>query len=425
MPSTDRALGALVKRGLAAAALAAGMAGSVPAAAQTLSTPTAASDYGVLLSPDRGPWVIGEVRFSGNTAMSESDLLSKVRARRGNLYMPEDVAGDLDALRLTGGFVSVSAREYAIPNQPVPADYASLSASPNMVRLVFTVSEKVALPIETAIPVVQAPPPPPAPPAPPVQASTAAPKAPPGPPPPAPVSGVVLTPTAYRGFGALNEPGLGLDFNGVYYIGRLYGKNNLNFTTERTNYLDRIGLWLLSVDGKLQLQSEGTIRPAMAAGGQGYFMFRDSPQPSITTPGVSVTVSGKSTKVLSDAYIVFSKNFHGVRSSLGYMQGNFGDLAANLTEFLSPESFTFNGEPGRTAQSKSVLFANILILPRKEYPLAVEFLKPEGMARGPFLLNFKIGYFLHLNFDLSYLRYQGGYDLLGVFQFRTNYFPRR
>ena len=48
-----------------------------------------------------------------------------------------------------------------------------------------------------------------------------------------------------------------------------------------------------------------------------------------------------------------------------------------------------------------------------------------GAARNPMLINFKIGRFLKLNFDLALLKYQGGYDLLGLFQFRYNHFPKK
>ena len=67
-----------------------------------------------------------------------------------------------------------------------------------------------------------------------------------------PLSGIVLMPTAYRGRGR-NSIGLGLDFNAAYYIGRLYGKNTYSWTTEKKNYLDRVGVWLLSADSKMQV----------------------------------------------------------------------------------------------------------------------------------------------------------------------------
>ena len=55
------------------------------------------------------------------------------------------------------------------------------------------------------------------------------------------LSGIVLMPTAYRGRGK-NSIGLGLDFNAAYYIGRLYGKNKYEWTIDKKNYLDRVGV---------------------------------------------------------------------------------------------------------------------------------------------------------------------------------------
>jgi hypothetical protein len=117
------------------------------------------------------------------------------------------------------------------------------------------------------------------------------------------------------------------------------------------------------------------------------------------------------------------------------MQGNFGEFVADLTEYLSPQALRFAGHPdcvgsptctgGHIARSKSVLFVNAMILPKPQYPLAIEVVKPQGMVLNPVLFNFRLGYFLKLNFDLSYLKFNGGWDLLGTFQFRTNYYPRR
>lgn len=374
---------------------------------------TAAQNFGIPIDPKRGPWVIGDVQFIGNTTTPLLDLQSRVRAHKGILYTPEDVDADVGAIMGLGKFNQVTPSVYAIPGSPVPPGFATIAASTNTVRLVFGLVEKGA-PYAVAISTSAGG----------VRISTM-PANIPREPPPAAVSGVVLTPTAYRGLGYFNRPGLGLDFNGVYYIGRLYGKNNLSYTTERTNYLDRIGFWLLSADGKMQLQSEGTWRPAVAAGGQAYLTFRDSPQPSVTTPSVTATVTTKTTQVLTDAYFVVSKNLHGVRASAGFMEGNVGNLVTNLTEFLSPQAFTFDGHPGQTATSHNVFFASLVTFPKPAYPLGVELFKPQGMAMNPWLLNFKLGYFLHLNFDLAYLKFQGGYDLLGDFQFRFNYFPSR
>lgn len=400
---------------LANASLLALILGAVsPASAQSLgepvfSTPTivlsTTPDFGPRLDPGNGPWVLGDVRFFGGRSVSEYSLRTKVRAKRGSLYTPNDVSGDVSALLGMNVFSSVSAGLFAT-EEPIPQQYTGIVVSSTMVRLVFFLEEKGA-------------------PAPAPVATSTAPLRSEDRVPPASVSGVIFTPTAYRGLGRYNRPGLGLDFNGVYYIGRLYGKNSLDYTTRKTNYIDRLGIWFLLADAKMQLQSETTWRPAMAAGVQGVFTFRDAPQPSIQTPGVTVNVSRKTTRVLSDAYLVFSKKIGPVRSSVGYMQGNFGDSVGFLTEFLSPQALLLNGHANQSAQSKSALFASLLALPKPAYPLAVEFIKPNGMALSPYLLNFKLGYFLKLNFDLAYIKFKGGWDLMGMFQFRYNYFPSR
>ncbi|MBI5202305.1 MAG: hypothetical protein HY925_12015 [Elusimicrobia bacterium] len=385
---------------------------ALPAGAQpsepVVSSPTvvlpAAPDFGPRLPATSGPWVIGDVRFYGAVTVSDYALRSKVRAKRGSLYGPNDIQGDVQGLLEMGVFSAVSSGLFAT-DEPVPEQYTGIVASTGNVRLVFFVEEKGK---PAAAPAVSTAP---------LRAEDRV--------PPAAVSGLIFTPTAYRGLGRYNRPGLGLDFNGVYYIGRLYGKNSSDYTTRKTNYIDRIGAWFVSADGKMQLQSETKWRPAMAAGVQGYFTFRDSPQPSIQTPGVTVNVSQKTTRALADAYVVFSKKFGPVRGSAGVMQGNFGDAVPLLSEFLSPQAMTFNGLPGRIASAKTTFFCSLLSLPKPAYPLGFEFIKPNGMALSPYLINFKLGYFLKLNFDIAYLKFKNGYDLLGMFQFRYNYFPSR
>jgi hypothetical protein len=229
-----------------------------------------------------------------------------------------------------------------------------------------------------------------------------------------------------------------LDFNAAYIIGRLYGKNTYPNAPEHTNYIDRIGLWLLQADGKMQIQSDHGWRPAVAVGGQGTLMFRDSGQPNINAPSVQAQVNAKSTQVLGDAYVVASKEIHKVRTSVGVMQGNIGDLAANLSEYLSPEALVYykhnpsdfpsGAYPAQSTFaptiSRTVPFGSVLYLIKPDYPIGFEVMKFNGAYGNPLLINFKLGRFLHLNFDVGYLKFDGGYDLLGLFQFRYNHFPR-
>ena len=149
------------------------------------------------------------------------------------------------------------------------------------------------------------------------------------------------------------------------------------------------------------------------------------PQPSLNSPTTSVKISADTTNALADAYFVFSKKFRGLRTSMGYARGNGAERIAMLSEFLNEDALKFIGHPNQQAKSKDLVFASLLLLPTPTQPLAVEFVKPNGMALSPWLINFKLGYFLKLNFDISYLRFNGGWDMLGTFQFRYTHFPRK
>ncbi|MBI5881907.1 MAG: hypothetical protein HZB91_02235 [Elusimicrobia bacterium] len=372
-----------------------------PAQASTATVPSVFPSSQTALSTDQGPWVLGEVLiFSGAKVSAEPSWREKVRGHRGMLYTKADIADDVEKLVATRRFDGVEPVLFEIPGSPVPPEYASISAVPNQVRLVYRVAEKPAPP--------------------------AAPQADKPQTPPAAVSGIIITPTAYRGAGKYTTPGMGLDFNAIYFIGRLYGHNSFENSVRKTNYIDRLGVWLLSAEGKMQIQSETRWRPAMAVGAHGHLMFRDAPQPSINTPTVSLQVNQKTTKTLSDAYVVASKNIKGVRVSAGYMMGSTGDIPAQLTEYLTPQALEFYaGRRSDRAWSRSMPFASILYLPKPAYPLGVEIIRFNGAALNPVLVNFKLGYFLKLNFDVSYLKFNGGYDVLGTFQFRYNHFPRR
>lgn len=373
------------------------LAASTPSVS-TAAAPTAA--LGNALSVNGGPWVPAEfLFFSNGRVVSDYAWRDKLRGRRGVLYTAADLAGDVEALLALGVFDRVAPAVYGIQGTEVPADLAQLSVSSQQVRVVFDVLEKPK-PEAAAKPQLVTP--------------------------PSAVSGVLLTPTAYRGAGRHVNPGLSLDVNAAYFIGRIYGFNNFTSAPRKTNFIDRIGLWTLALDGKMQVQSEGPLRPAVAVGGQAMLLFRDSPQPTVQTPGVSVKIDAKSTRVLTDAYFVASKHVGPVRASGGVMQGNMGDLAAELTEFLRPEALRFYaGRPGTEVHSRTIPFGSVLYLMKPDFPIGVEFMKFNGAPLNPYLVNFKLGRFLKLNFDLALIKYQGGYDILGVFQFRYNHFPRR
>jgi hypothetical protein len=241
----------------------------------------------------------------------------------------------------------------------------------------------------------------------------------------APLSGIVLMPTAYRGRGK-NSIGLGLDFNAAYYIGRLYGKNKFEWTVDKTNYLDRVGVWLLMADTKMLIQTEGKLRPAMASGAQGILQFRDSPQPTLTQPGVSVKVNAKNTATYANAYLVLTKRvYRKLILNAGYSDGDMPKVMYQLSEFLSKEAIHFT-DPSVTVFNTptGMLFGGLMWLPKPNSPVGVEFMIPQGARMNPKLFNFHFGTLLKLNFEVSYLTFRGGWDALGMFQFRYNYFPK-
>ncbi|MDD5302959.1 MAG: hypothetical protein PHS14_07585 [Elusimicrobia bacterium] len=370
----------------------------VPATAAPVAA-APALNLGSPLSVSGGPWVPAEVLFfSAGQVVADYAWRDSVRARRGHLYTAADLQSDVQDLMTLGRFTTLTPAIYAIPATPVPSEFSAISVSTNQVRVVFDVMIKV----------VEAPK---------VKIVT----------PPTAVGGVLLTPTAWRGAGRFENPGLALDINAAYFIGRLYGKNSYPDAPRKTNYIDRIGLWTLTADGKMQVQSETKFRPAIAVGGQAMLLFRDSPQPTVTAPGVSVKIDTKNTKVLTDGYFVASKKLGPVRTSAGVMQGTIGNLAANMSEFLTPEALKFylRDTSGTQVVSRTVPFASVFYLIKPDYPIGVELMKFNGAARNPMLINFKLGRFLKLNFDLALLKYQGGYDMLGFFQFRYNHFPKK
>lgn len=241
------------------------------------------------------------------------------------------------------------------------------------------------------------------------------------------LSGVVMMPTAYRGRGK-NAIGLGLDINAAYFIGRLYGKNTFTWTTSKKDYLDRVGQWLLSADTKMQIQTEGPLRPAMAAGVQGILAFKDTPQPTLNSQ-VTVTqkLDSKTNDTYANAYIALTKRLHKkFILNAGYSDGDMPKVIYSLSEYLSNNAINLtNGTSGLKANIPSgMLFGGFIWLPKKDSPIAMEFMIPQGAPLHPKLINLHLGTLLKLNFEISYLSFKGGWDMLGMFQFRYNYLPK-
>ncbi|TPW19386.1 MAG: hypothetical protein FD126_2741, partial [Elusimicrobia bacterium] len=97
---------------------------------------------GIPMPLEGGPWVIGDVQFTGYKSVSLYVLQNKVRARRGTLFTPSDVTVDLDGLKAMPAVVAAEAQLYGIAEEAVPENYRSIAVSTMMVRVVYRLTEK-------------------------------------------------------------------------------------------------------------------------------------------------------------------------------------------------------------------------------------------------------------------------------------------
>ena len=107
----------------------------------------------------------------------------------------------------------------------------------------------------------------------------------------------------------------------------------------------------------------------------------------------------------------------------GYADGDLSKSIYMLSEFLSERALSLNGYTGREVPT-GAMFAGVIWLPRPDNPLAAEIVIPQGAPMSPRLINLQLGTMLKLNFQLSYLKFDGGWDLLGMIQFRYSHFPK-
>lgn len=234
-------------------------------------------------------------------------------------------------------------------------------------------------------------------------------------------SGLILMPTAYRN-GVGQGVGANLDIVSTYYIGRLYGEHNLGQNSGH-DLLSRIGIWIFTFDPKLVLQEEKTFSPALAMGYQVSYLMRDTKAPSSPSSDIElVSLKKSSSQTLLGFYLVASKKIKTLSLHLGYLRGNVGNMLSYLSEYLPASSEAGNVIPSMFYAGTEMDFFSLL-------NLKFEFIKPynlnrsPGLGYSPWIINTHLGKFLHLSFDVSFLKYRGGYDWLGFFNFRINVFP--
>lgn len=237
-------------------------------------------------------------------------------------------------------------------------------------------------------------------------------------------SGLALLPTAYvNRLG--KESGVNLDLLFSYYIGSIVERGR---DDERTQLLNPLRLWLFTVDFKYTPFVETETRPAGAVGLLNTLLLEGSSPGATGSGGQGLRFTASS---LGSLYLALGKSLsETARVHAGYLRGNLRDP-------LDGVSFLRRFFPNRNHGELLALFSEDLEEIRGEKPpnivytggsfkalgtdWAVEVWKPFPYTLNPILVNTKIEKLF--SFNLSYSRWDGGYSLLGYFNFRFTILP--
>ncbi|MBI2071025.1 MAG: hypothetical protein HYT79_10555 [Elusimicrobia bacterium] len=236
-----------------------------------------------------------------------------------------------------------------------------------------------------------------------------------------PPSGLMLTPAAYRRIPLYDSDAsasskllpVNVDILASYYIGRLYSYNRLEeLTSTRRSLFSRIGVMFWQVDAKVILEREGPLLPELAVGMESSMMLNNAPAPSVSAaPGVTLTTKEKN-RTFNGLFLVASKNFGWFNPSLGWVQGDSPSKLIYLSEFLT-----------RDSDAKSGYFGGVVLKLGRRFALKGELIRPVGVKAAPYLINLQVGQALHANFDLAYLAYERGYEVMAHINFRYTFYP--
>ncbi|MEK7287961.1 MAG: hypothetical protein AAB091_05330 [Elusimicrobiota bacterium] len=233
-----------------------------------------------------------------------------------------------------------------------------------------------------------------------------------------PAQGLILVPTAYRKIPLYDSPTaeigrllpVNFDITTIYFIGRIYGHNDLNELTNTRNVLfTRVGTSFIQLDGKVILEKESRRFPQIAVGAEGAALLRDGAQ----NPSFSVNFQKENSRKFTGLYAVASKQLRQAQFSLGWIAGSSPAKLIYLTELL-PSAI----QPDRG------LFGGIRWQLTRKFSLETELIQTLGTPEKPWLLNLKLGSAVHTNFDVGYLHYRRGYEILAHFSFRYTLYPR-
>lgn len=236
-----------------------------------------------------------------------------------------------------------------------------------------------------------------------------------------PLTGVMLTPSAYRRIPLYESQvsqtrdllPINWDWVMSYYIGRLYGYNQLEeLASSRKNLFSRVGVSFLQTDLKFILERERKYFPQLAFGLEATQMIRDTSPPDVSNPSAEFLVKKGNQRSFGGLFLAASKEIGWFRSTIGWMQGTSPSKVIYLTELLP-----------KASESDSGVFFNVSAAANKRFGIQWELLKPLRAKNSPWLINAQLGRLLHANFDVAYLHYEKGYEILAHLNFRLTVYP--
>jgi len=238
-------------------------------------------------------------------------------------------------------------------------------------------------------------------------------------------SGMALLPTGFSNR-VDRVDGLNLDLLFTYYIGAIAERRT---GSEGVEYLNPLRLWLFTVDVKQCWFDENGNLPGLSTG------FMDTLLLLGSAPGADAAGGGSFKFTASSMGSVYTALSKTVASNtgvhMGYMRGNLRDVLGKLGgtfRRLSPnrnhsELLTLLSDDLEDVRGESA--PNIVYTGFDTKFLGTfwrfEIWKPFPLSREPILLNTKIDRLF--SFNLAYEKWQGGYAVLGYFNFRFTIIP--
>lgn len=235
-------------------------------------------------------------------------------------------------------------------------------------------------------------------------------------------SGLAFFPTGYSN-GIYRSDGFNLDLLFAYFIGSIVEKQR----GQQTETLNPLRLWLFTFDAKYGWMEEWGNRPAIATGLMDTMLLEGS---NPTSGGSSGGTLKFTSTALGGIYTTVSKRVSKRTAlHLGYMRGNLGGLVGggklrrvfptgNFSDLML--KFAQGLEPYRNESAPNILYTG-LDFRWLGTTWRFEVAKPFPLSKHPYLIDTKIDRLFA--FNLAYEHWQGGYAVLGYFNFRFTIFP--